>query len=52
MASGHGNSEWEVMMMGHDVYVTEPGFSCRRCSLWARFRSIFDWWSCPPPDGR
>ena len=36
----------------HDVYATEPGFSCRRCTLWARAKSMFDLLPCPPPDGR
>ena len=41
----------------HEVYVTdgktEPqGYACRRCSLWARIRSLFSLLSCPPPDGR
>ena len=39
--------------MSHDVFRdTEGGFSCRRCSLWARFRALFALLTCPPPDGR
>ena len=39
-------------MMGHDVYRDlAGGFSCRRCSLWARFRTLFALLSCPPPGG-
>ena len=41
----------------HEVYATDGeveavGFACRRCTLWARVRSLFDLLSCPPPDGR
>ena len=40
-------------MSQHDVYVTvESGFACRRCSLWARVRAMFDWLPCPPPNGK
>ena len=36
----------------HDVYRdTEGGFSCHRCTLWARAKSMFDLLPCPPPDG-
>ena len=35
--------------MMHDVYRDlAGGYSCRRCSLWARFKSLLDWLSCPP----
>ena len=48
----HGNAGMSTVggsAMSHDVFRdTEGGFSCRRCSLWARFRSMFDWLSCPP----
>ena len=36
----------------HDIYESNPGFSCRRCTLWARAKSMFDLLLCPPPDGR
>ena len=41
----------------HEVYATDGtseavGFACRRCSLWARVRELFAWFSCPPPGGK
>ena len=36
--------------MNHDVYRdTEGGFSCHRCTLWARNLALFALLSCPPP---
>ena len=41
----------------HEVYETGGenegrGYACRRCSLWARVRAVFEMLSCPPPGGR
>ena len=45
------------MTQAHDIYSTDgtseaAGFACRRCTLWARIRSLFSLLSCPPPNGR
>ena len=41
----------------HLIYPTDgeieaQGYACRRCSLWARIRSLFSLLPCPPPGGR
>ena len=39
--------------MMHDVYRDlADGYSCHRCSLWARVRAMFDLLPCPPPNGK